>query len=226
MSNSDNSEKISAEQIVIEVQPDGPYKVSGPLSLRNYSVIESDAGESLEWKPGDEVDAKRVTMLCRCGHSANKPFCDGSHADKGFDGTETADTGGYADRAKSIGGGKSITIVDDRSICEHAGFCGNEQSDIWKMAESSPNGADEALMAAMVNRCPSGALTYRVDGESIEQTSSQEIRLVENGPLWVTGAIPISRADGAAFETRNRVTLCCCGKSGNKPLCDGSHKDD
>ncbi|AKB11853.1 Iron-binding zinc finger CDGSH type [Methanosarcina thermophila] len=45
----------------------------------------------------------------------------------------------------------------------------------------------------------------------------------EQGPLWVRGGIPIESADGKLYEIRNRVTLCRCGKSKNKPLCDGSH---
>jgi CDGSH-type Zn-finger protein len=44
------------------------------------------------------------------------------------------------------------------------------------------------------------------------------------GPLWVTGNIPIERSDGKPFETRNRVTLCNCGESCKKPLCDGTHR--
>ena len=43
------------------------------------------------------------------------------------------------------------------------------------------------------------------------------------GPLWVRGGIPIESADGTLYEIRNRVTLCRCDKSDNKPLCDGSH---
>jgi len=44
------------------------------------------------------------------------------------------------------------------------------------------------------------------------------------GPLWVTGGIPVLRSDGQPFEIRNRVTLCNCGHSGSKPLCDGTHR--
>jgi CDGSH-type Zn-finger protein len=43
------------------------------------------------------------------------------------------------------------------------------------------------------------------------------------GPLWVRGGIPIESADNQTYEVRNRVTLCRCGKSLNKPFCDGSH---
>ena len=45
------------------------------------------------------------------------------------------------------------------------------------------------------------------------------------GPLWVTGNIPIERSDGKPFEIRNRVTLCRCGESKLKPLCDGLHRE-
>jgi CDGSH-type Zn-finger protein len=45
------------------------------------------------------------------------------------------------------------------------------------------------------------------------------------GSLWVTGNIPVERADGQPFETRNRVTLCGCGRSKIKPLCDGTHRN-
>ena len=37
------------------------------------------------------------------------------------------------------------------------------------------------------------------------------------------GGIPIHGADGQAYEVRNRVTLCRCGRSANKPYCDGAH---
>jgi len=43
--------------------------------------------------------------------------------------------------------------------------------------------------------------------------------------LWVTGEIPVERSDGQPFETRNRVTLCRCGHSKIKPLCDGTHRE-
>jgi CDGSH-type Zn-finger protein len=46
-----------------------------------------------------------------------------------------------------------------------------------------------------------------------------------NGPLWVSGGIPVDVGDEGALETRMRVALCRCGASGRKPLCDGSHKE-
>ena len=45
-----------------------------------------------------------------------------------------------------------------------------------------------------------------------------------SGPLWVLGGIAVESAGGEAYEVRNRVTLCRCGASKNKPFCDGTHK--
>jgi len=50
--------------------PDGPLKLSGNLTIL------SGAGRKA-WQ-GDKA------FLCRCGHSKNKPFCDGSHKEAGF----------------------------------------------------------------------------------------------------------------------------------------------
>ena len=44
-----------------------------------------------------------------------------------------------------------------------------------------------------------------------------------SGPIWVKGGIRIEGADGKSYEVRNRVTLCRCGQSSNKPFCDGTH---
>jgi CDGSH-type Zn-finger protein len=92
-----------------------------------------------------------------------------------------------------------------------------------------------SLVMAMVERCPSGSLTYRIEVEEpdIEPDLPQQVAMTTEitsdgpiaGPLWVTGGIPVERSDGQPFETRNRVTLCNCGHSGSKPLCDGTHRD-
>ena len=86
----------------------------------------------------------------------------------------------------------------------------------------------------MIERCPSGSYTYAMKkGEAdIEPDLPQQIAVTTEitsdgpieGPLWVTGYIPIERSDGKPMEVRNRVTLCSCGRSKNKPLCDGTHR--
>ncbi|MEM7132868.1 MAG: CDGSH iron-sulfur domain-containing protein [Chloroflexota bacterium] len=86
-------------------------------------------------------------------------------------------------------------------------------------------------LIAMSERCPSGTYSYSLepDGEVIEPDLPQEISVVDEGvvagPLWVSGGIPIERADGQPVETRNRMTLCRCGHSDNKPFCDGTHHE-
>jgi len=86
----------------------------------------------------------------------------------------------------------------------------------------------------MVDRCPSGTFVYElpIDGKmtEIEPDLPKEIAAIQQdsrsksaGPLWVTGDIPIMKPDGTFLEPRNRVTLCRCGQSKNKPFCDGSH---
>ena len=94
------------------------------------------------------------------------------------------------------------------------------------MIEAEDNREKQAEIIAMIERCPSGALSYalNIHDEAVEQDLRKEMSVIPDGPLWVTGGVDIERSDGQPFETRNRVTLCRCGASNNKPLCDGSHK--
>jgi CDGSH-type Zn-finger protein len=67
-------------EVTIKVRADGPLKVTGPVTLIDHE------GRRFEVK-GDDL------ILCRCGRSADKPFCDGSHRRDGFDGTCARQTG-------------------------------------------------------------------------------------------------------------------------------------
>ena len=51
----------------------------------------------------------------------------------------------------------------------------------------------------------------------------QDTGAAVSGPVYVRGGIEIVSAEGEPYEIRNRVTLCRCGQSKNKPFCDGSH---
>ena len=109
----------------------------------------------------------------------------------------------------------------------HAGFCGNRISNVWKMTRKSDDTQVRALIMSMVERCPSGALVYSLepDNGDLEPDLPKVIAVTPGGALWVSGGIPIVRSDAQPLETRNRVTLCRCGASKNKPLCDGTHKE-
>lgn len=212
---------MSDQQIVIA--DNGPYMVSGSVPLARKHAVKTERGEPLTWRNPDPIETKDRYALCRCGQSGNKPFCDGTHARVGFDGTET-EQGAYDERRKRLGG-DGIEVFDDRSICEHAGFCGNEATNVWAMVAETGDTQVRSQIIGMIERCPSGALTYAVDGAGVEPDLPVEISVVADGPLWVTGGLRVERSDGAMLETRNRVTLCRCGASSNKPLCDGSHAE-
>ena len=219
----DDTQKPAAEA-TIKVRKNGPYLVVGGVPLTRKSPVVSEHGEPLTWRTESLDDDRPTYALCRCGSSEMKPFCDGTHASIGFDGTETAPADSYADRADSLGG-TGIEVFDDRGICVHAGFCGNKVSNVWKMAADTDDTVVRAQVMAMVEKCPSGALTFAVGGEVIEPDLPEEVAVVPDGPLWASGGIPIQRSDGELVETRQRVTLCRCGASSIKPLCDGSHAE-
>lgn len=218
----------------IEIQPDGPYRVKGGIPLVRKVQVVSEHGEPLTWKKEGDIPTSGTYDLCRCGHSADKPFCDTTHREVDFDGAETADPRPTAERRKAYPGGKRIVVRKDNSLCIDAGFCGNRLAHISQLVPETGDSIVRAQVIAMVERCPSGSLTFTIEeGEvDIEPDLPEQIAVTTEitsdgpiaGPLWVTGRITIRRSDGEVLETRNRVTLCCCGKSKIKPLCDGSHR--
>jgi len=226
-------EQDSDQRKRIVVTKDGPYVVFGNVPLLYKIQIVSEHGEPLTWKTGEAIPTPEVYQLCRCGHTSFKPFCDFSHTTIAFDGTETADTGPTAERQLTFLG-TNIVVRRDYTICSEAGFCANRRTCIEEMVPHTGDTEVRSLVMAMIERCPSGSFVYAIhEGEDhIEPDYPQEIAVtIEitsdgpiDGPLWVTGNIPIERADGQPFETRNRVTLCRCGRSKIQPLCDGSHR--
>jgi CDGSH-type Zn-finger protein len=226
-----NSER--EERIV--VTKDGPYVVHGRIPLVRKTQVVSEHGEPLTWKKDESIETPETYELCRCGKSEYRPLCDVTHALIDFDGTETADTGVTAERQVTFEGGTKIVVKRDYSVCMESGFCGNRITDVEEMVPHTDDTQVRAQVMAMIERCPSGSYTYAIEegeedvepdlprqiAQSTEITSDGPI----DGPLWVTGGIPIERADGQPLETRNRVTLCDCGLSKNKPLCDGTHRE-
>jgi len=197
----------------ITIRHDGPYRVEGGVPLENAD------GKPFEPKP--------AYSLCRCGHSANKPYCDATHKTVGFQGTETADRGVIADRRIAYRG-DGITIYDDRSVCSHAGFCTAGLPSVFRARQKpwiDPAAASSEEIAAVVQKCPSGALSYAL-GESVEPVEEKRppaIRVTRDGPYAVVGAVELTLSDGSSVEARSRYTLCRCGGSENKPFCDGTH---
>ena len=217
----------------IVVTRDGPYEVQGEITLVRKTQVVSEYGEPLTWIKEEEIHTHGVYCLCRCGQSKDKPFCDGSHSEMGFDATEIADPGPTAARQMTYPGGIHLVVRRDFSICTDSGFCGTRFKDMEQLVLDTADTQVRGLVMAMVERCPSGSLTYTLEEgmADIEPDLPWQIAVTTEitsdgpiaGPLWVSGGIPVERCDGKPLETRNRVTLCGCGESHGMPLCDGTH---
>ena len=208
----------------IRITKNGPYEVTGDIALTPKRKILSGEGDPLTWATDEPLAHETPFWLCRCGHSSNKPFCDGTHQKIGFDGTETATDKSFAEMEK-VYDGVGIRVHRVGSICQHSSFCANSVTDWYQMLPNTEEITVKAAVIDMVEHCPSGALVLELDEEIIEPDYPTAISPVEDGPYWVTGGVPITRSDGTPLEIRNRVTLCRCGESKNKPLCDGTHKE-
>lgn len=219
----------------IVIKKDGSYHVFGHIPLVHKIQVVSEYGEPLTWKKTRVYETGDFYKLCRCGESSIMPFCDGTHHDIDFDGTETADTHTTAEREMIEDSGHDLVVKKDDYLCMLSGFCGNRHTNIDEMVQNAEEPSTRAEIMAMIERCPAGVYSYAMskDEENIEPDLPMQIAVTTEitsdgpipGPLWVTGNIPIERADGQPFETRNRVTLCSCGLSCKKPLCDGTHRE-
>lgn len=130
-----------SEQNRIKVRVDGPLLGTGDVAI--YAA------------DGKLLEQTNDVALCRCGQSANKPYCDGSHHRVNF-----SHDGCFTD------------------------------------ARSEPLGEEGRL----------------------------EIKVCTNAMLMLKGPVTIVSADGSCTSTRNKAALCRCGRSENKPFCDGAHK--
>jgi CDGSH-type Zn-finger protein len=175
---------------------------------------------------GDACETRRGVSLCRCGASKNKPFCDGTHSKIGFTDANTADA---AKNVRQRYAGKRITVLDNRAICSHAGYCTDGLAAVFRMRQEpwiDADGAAGEQIIATIAKCPSGALSYAIDGVEAEPPARAPlVTVVYDGPYAVTGGVELA---GVAFgdgASKEHYTLCRCGASKNKPFCDGSHWD-
>jgi CDGSH-type Zn-finger protein len=217
-----------ADDMKISITENGPYVVEGSVPLARQTIVTDEAGDSVDWLQGDEFEVRVTYNLCRCGQSDTKPFCDGSHARVGFDGTEVASRAKYVEEAR-VRRGPTLNMTDIPSLCASGRFC-DPNGDAWHLVRQE--GEEAALLTTrQASLCPSGRLVVwdKKTNVALEPKLEPSIGLIDDpsqgvaGPIWVRGGIPISSADGENYEVRNRVTLCRCGASKNKPFCDGSH---
>ena len=188
----------------------------GPLIVKNLSTFKGP--------DGDDVATKPVMALCRCGASKTRPFCDGTHAKVGF--VDTNDGGLDRDERKTYEG-KRITIHDNRGICSHAAYCTErlpkvfDHSGGWSI---HPDNASVEEIIAIVEACPSGALSYSIEGDETRDFDREEgIHIEKHGPYQVRGGVEFEDAPWFGDVSREHYALCRCGNSKNKPFCDGQH---
>jgi CDGSH-type Zn-finger protein len=213
----------------VTVSENGPYIVTGGVPLARQTIVTDAEGSSELWQEGPALRVQERYALCRCGHSGRKPFCDGTHAKVGFDGTETASREPYRVQA-NLYDGPVLALYDAEQLCAFGRFC-DPHGKVWNQVEQTNTPDVRAQFLRQVANCPAGRLVAldKATGNAIEPELSVSIGLVEDpaegcsGPLWLRGGIAVTSSDGFAYEVRNRVTLCRCGESKNKPFCDGTH---
>lgn len=211
----------------IKVTENGPYLVTGGIPLKEMVI--TPAGHHYELKEGRALPQAQEYALCRCGGSRNAPFCDGSHESIGFHGKETASRKPYLERVQDVTEGASLTLLDD-GRCAFARFCHTERGMIWNVTEEDRDPQARELAVKAAKECPAGRLVMMdKEGNVLEETFEPEILILQDpekrssAGIYVKGPVTVEAADGSEYEVRNRVALCRCGKSGNKPFCDASH---
>jgi CDGSH-type Zn-finger protein len=213
----------------VKIVKNGPYLVSGGFPLYKERAVLGKEGEPEFWVKDKEYPKQENYSLCRCGKSKTNPFCDGAHTKANFDGTETANMQKFEDQAKTIIG-PGINLLDVPELCSSARFC-HLAGGTWTNVRNSNNPAAIKIAQQTAWNCPAGRLVVcnKKTGKAIEPKLAKEISLIEDtpakvsGPIWLKGGIELESCYGLKYETRNRVTICRCGKSVNKPFCDGAH---
>ena len=199
---------------------------NGPYLATNIPALVDHLG--IATRPAPQL------ALCRCGASAAKPACDGTCHSNGF--SDARDPKRVPDQRDTYRG-QQVTIFDNRGICQHSGYCTDRLPAVFRTdAEPfvAPSGGrmDEIIRA--VRDCPSGALSYALGGHEArghvdwDHARGPAIEVTADGPYRVTGAVPLTGADGepaarAQGASAEHYALCRCGHSRNKPFCSGMH---
>ena len=196
--------------VTVELQKDGPLKVSGLTAFKNSR--------------GEAITARKTVFLCRCGDSRNRPFCDGTHVQTGF--TDARSDDRVPDKLERYEG-RELTVLDNRGVCSHAGYCTAGLPAVWRSAAEpwiDPDGAEKAAVVEIIRKCPSGALSYLEDGQlRTDFHEAAEIQVSRDGPYVVRGGVELKDCEFGEGASREHYVLCRCGASRNKPFCDGSH---
>ena len=126
---------------------------------------------------------------------------------------------------------EKISISFAPEVCIHAAECVKGLPNVFNTSKKlwiNVAGANPEEIIDVIERCPSGALKYElIDFEQKLEKPKMEktkITVMPNGPLMVEGNLTVNKMSGENIKDAEKVFLCRCGHSSNKPFCDGSHK--
>ena len=206
---------MNQEKPKIACLPNGPYYLINNQEKKQVENLRNSNHEKYSSVVG--------IALCRCGASKNKPFCDGTHGVIGFRSERIEKS---TDPKKRDYKGQKITVHDNRAVCCHSEVCVRTLSAVFDVSKKpwiDPDADDVEKLIETVKKCPSGALSYTVDGKEYKDYDNQPmITVSKNGPYFVTGIELLGEnfMDGVSKE---HYALCRCGASKIKPFCDGMH---
>lgn len=223
------TKKAETSSVKIRVTKDGPYIVEGDAPIQEKFLAPDEEGYVASYTEGETFHTNAETpALCRCGKSKNKPFCDGSHLHNHFDGECTASHEPILSNAEAFKG-PHYTLLDNDAYCAFARFC-DANGRVWNLVRNGDKKSDElAVKEALA--CPAGRLMIKDNktGAILEAAYDPAINIIQDpilnveGPIALQGDIEVIDENGEPFEKRCRQTLCRCGRSRNKPFCDGMH---
>lgn len=199
-----------SDRPTIEERENGPLVVKGITHMR--------------MPDGTELEAKPVMALCRCGQSKNKPFCDGSHTEAGFQSRGGKPAG--RDRLLRYEG-KDVSVTFNPLLCSHAARCNALSPHVFDASKRPwvvPDNGSIEDVKKVIAACPSGALALADTEEPHLTADRPQIQVEKNGPYWILD-VPSPVPPQAENMSERKYVLCRCGQSGNKPYCDGTHRD-
>lgn len=124
-----------------------------------------------------------------------------------------------------------ITVSYAPDVCVHAAECVKGLPKVFNPLKKpwvNINAASANDIAETVKKCLTGALQYKMKNEikTIKEVKMEKtkITVMPDGPLMIEGNLTVNKMSGDHIKDSEKLFLCRCGASSNKPFCDGSHK--
>ncbi len=128
---------------------------------------------------------------------------------------------------------ENLTVVWQPELCIHSTLCFKGLPHVFNPANKPWVNLDVESVERIKNQvdnCPSGALSYMIEGSDEIQDMNIEdsplIEISENGPILIKGPVNIRYKGSQDLKESKTIALCRCGGSSNKPFCDGTHKQE